>query len=155
MAMGTVPSHRILARLENLYEDPPDSFREQMRAAAQTTLDTLTLAQLPAAADRPALLRAARHLDRLRFGGEISQIRGRAQARLRTILDQLVSDLPETAPVVGDFPETNSGTVCRNKPTPAPCRNGNSEVRAVTRRSSPSPSPITSTTNCQADYGDP
>lgn len=99
LALGTVPHEAVLAHLTAQHTDPQPEGPELLRAGALETLGALAFSEEPEHADPAELLAALAHMNRLTFGFELGQLRALAQDAQQSIMDHLITRLPETAPV--------------------------------------------------------
>ncbi|KUN14576.1 hypothetical protein AQJ11_44455 [Streptomyces corchorusii] len=105
LALDTVPDEQVLTHLAGHYADSQPEGPERARTGALDTLNALVLADDPADADIPELLRTLRHVNRLTFGFEIGQLKARAEQAQHKILNQLISRHPQTAAVARAHPD--------------------------------------------------
>ncbi|MGW2098691.1 hypothetical protein ACWCPX_13455 [Streptomyces olivaceoviridis] len=105
LALDTVPDEQVLTHLAGQYTDSQSEGPERARTGALDTLNSLVLADDPADADIPELLRTLRHVNRLTFGFEIGQLKARAEQAQHKILNQLISRHPQTAAVARAHPD--------------------------------------------------
>ncbi|RNF81161.1 hypothetical protein [Streptomyces botrytidirepellens] len=105
LALGTVPHAEVLAHLTAQHAVPQPEGTARLRAAALETLGALALAEEPEYGDPAELLAALAHMNRLTFGFEIGQLRGLAQDAEQSLMNHLITRLPETAPVAEAHPD--------------------------------------------------